>query len=70
MLPVYAVASKIAHVDETGILVNLCLQWMHVMSTEHFTFLRVQIKSRTDAFDEFLLQYKGKLIHDVFKSYL
>ncbi|MDZ4809594.1 MAG: transposase [Bacteroidota bacterium] len=62
-------ASKIAHADETGILVNLCLQWMHVMSNEHFTFLRLQTKRGPDAFDELLLQYKGKLIHDIFKSY-
>lgn len=62
-------ASKIAHVDETGILVKLCLHWMHVMSNEHFTFLRVHTKRGTDAFDELLINYKGKLIHDFFKSY-
>lgn len=61
--------SKIAHVDETGILVKRCLHWMHVMSNEHFTFLRVHTKRGTDAFDELLIEFKGKLIHDFFKSY-
>jgi transposase len=61
--------TKIAHVDETGLMVQLCLHWMHVMSNEKFTYLRVHEKRGGGAFDELLLQYKGKLIHDFFKSY-
>lgn len=36
--------SEVAHVDEPGIMVNADLLWMHVISTEYFTYLRVHKK--------------------------
>jgi transposase len=61
--------SEVAHVDETGILVNAELLWMHVMSTKYFTYLRVHEKRGSDAFNEVITEFEGHLVHDFFKSY-
>lgn len=61
--------SDVAHVDETGIMVNADLFWMHVMSTEYFTYLRVHEKRGSDAFDNVITEFEGHLVHDFFKSY-
>lgn len=61
--------SKVAHVDETGIMVNADLFWMHVMSTEFYTYLRVHKKRGAEAFDKVITEFEGHLVHDFFKSY-
>jgi transposase len=61
--------SKVVHADETGIVVDVALHWMHVLSTDKYTYLRVHQKRGSEAFDEIIKKYSGNLIHDFFKSY-
>ena len=35
---------EVLHADETGIVADLKLQWMHVLSTNKYTYLRVEEK--------------------------
>ena len=37
---------EVLHADETGIIADLKLQWMHVLSTNKYTYLRVEKKKR------------------------
>lgn len=60
---------EVAHVDETGIMVNVKLLWMHVMCTEYYTYLRVHEKRGAEAFDNLITEFEGHLVHDFFKSY-
>lgn len=63
---------KVMHLDETGLLINLDLYWMHGMCTERLTFLRVHPNRGMEALKEVsdvLNPFKGTLIHDFFKVY-
>lgn len=60
---------EVLHADETGIVADLKLQWMHVLSTNKYTYLRVEEKRGGDGFDEIIKKFEGNLVHDFFKSY-
>ena len=63
--------SEVTHFDETGTNVNGKGLWMHVSSTESHTLYQVHKKRGRDAMDAIgiLPKYKGKAVHDGFKSY-
>lgn len=61
--------SSVLHADETGIIVDVLLHWMHVLSTNKYTYLRVHAKRGSQSFDDLIEKYRGHLIHDFFKSY-
>lgn len=59
------------HADETGCRVEGKTQWMHVLSDETYTLLRLHTKRGTPAIDAigFLPLYKGTVVHDCMKGY-
>lgn len=61
----------ILHVDETGFYFNGQRNWLHTISTDKYSFYAVHTKRGTDAMNEIniLPAYKGRLIHDFWKSY-
>lgn len=61
--------SSVLHADETGVVVDVILHWMHVLSTDKYTYLRVHEKRGSKSFDDIIEKYGGNLIHDFFKSY-
>ena len=63
--------SEVTHFDETGTNVNGKGLWMHVSSTESHTHYQVHKKRGREAMDAIgiLPKYKGKAVHDGFKSY-
>jgi transposase len=61
--------AEVLHADETGIIVDLKLKWMHVLSNSQYTYLRIEDNRGENGFDEIISTYKGHLIHDFFKSY-
>jgi transposase len=63
--------APVAHNDETGMYVEGLRQWLHVMSTLHFTFYgfhRARGKRATDDLGVLPL-YKGISVHDGWASY-
>lgn len=61
--------SEVLNTDETGIIINAENNWLHVLSTAQYTFLRVHKKRGAESFVEWLYEYQGHLVHDFFKSY-
>ena len=63
--------SEVTHFDETGTNVNGKGLWMHVSSTESHTHYQVHKKRGREAMEAIgiLPKYKGKAVHDGFKSY-
>jgi transposase len=61
--------SEVLHADETGLVVDVKLKWMHVLSNDRYTFLKIADKRGEDGFDEIIKSYEGHLVHDFFKSY-
>ena len=63
--------SSVTHFDETGTNVNGKGLWMHVASTETHTHYQVHKKRGREAMDAIgiLPKYKGKAVHEGFKSY-
>ncbi len=61
----------VLHSDETGIVVNKLLQWLHVTSDKTLTFYYIHPKRGTIAMDEIglLPLFKGTLVHDHLKAY-
>lgn len=59
------------HADETGCRVNGKTQWMHVISDEDHTLLRLHAKRGSKAMDEmgFLNRYTGTVVHDCMQGY-
>lgn len=59
------------HCDETGMRVAGKLEWVHVTSTEHVTYLDVQAKRGKEALDAInILPHRiGRVIHDGYSSY-
>lgn len=65
------IASDILHVDESGLRVESKLHWLHVACTDKLTHYSVHAKRGQVAMNEagILPQFKGKLIHDHWKTY-
>ena len=61
----------IAHADETGFKIEKKNYWLHVLSTELFTFYGVHKKRGSAALNHFgiLKGFTGKLVHDSYGSY-
>jgi transposase len=67
----WLVASRVDHVDETGIRVKGLLRWMHVTSTTWLTLYSWHKKRGQEAIDAIgvLPQYQGRALHDRWHSY-
>jgi transposase len=63
--------ATLAHFDETGLRVNGKLWWLHVVCTRALTDYSVQLKRGQAAMDvmNILPNFKGKALHDGWKSY-
>jgi transposase len=63
--------SEVIHCDETGMRVKGGLWWLHVASTDGFTFYFVHTKRGKAALDAMALlpHYGGVSVHDGWKSY-
>jgi transposase len=64
-------ASRLDHMDETGIRVKGLLHWMHVLSTKWLTLYSWHKKRGQEAIDAMgvLPQYQGRAMHDRWHSY-
>jgi len=66
------VQAKTAHADETGIRVKEMLRWLHVATTEFYTYLFVHEKRGRVALESeqsILDKLTGWLVHDCWSSY-
>lgn len=63
--------SPVLYADETGIKVELGLEWLHTLSDEDYTFLYVSDHRGYQAIEEMdvLPNYRGTLLHDCYSSY-
>lgn len=65
----YLSNSNLLHADETGIIINTIIHWMHVLSNENATYLKIDRKRGSDSHEEMLMEYTGHLMHDSYMSY-
>jgi transposase len=65
----YLFSQDLLHADETGLVVNTETYWMHVLSNETATFLKVHSKRGSDSFEDEMYGYMGHLLHDFYGSY-
>lgn len=63
--------SGAAHFDETGIYIDKKRQWLHVASTEKYTYYEAHEKRGQKAIDKIgiLPNFTGTAVHDGFKTY-
>jgi transposase len=64
--------SEIGHVDETGIRIEKKLNWLHVFSTQWFTYLFAHPKRGKEAIEgeqSIIPEFKNWLVHDCWNSY-
>jgi transposase len=63
--------AQILHTDETGIRVDGKLHWLHVSSTQDYSWYQVDAKRGREAMDRIgiLPDYEGIAVHDHFRSY-
>jgi transposase len=62
---------EVIHCDETGVRMEGKTGWLHVVSTEDWTYYHVDDKRGKDALERIgiLGEYKGTVIHDCYSSY-
>jgi transposase len=62
----------VGHVDETGIRIEKKLNWLHVFSTQLYTYLFAHSKRGQNALESqqsIIPDFKNRLIHDCWSSY-
>lgn len=62
---------KVAHFDETGMMINGILYWLHTASTRRLTYYAMHAKRGSLALKEINLlpRFKGRAVHDDLTSY-